>query len=208
VSTPTPGPGRPDRTVPIGRTGPEAVAAVRAGLAALPVPPLPAEYTARWAAALAAEAGPGPLIGRVGGGVRPAGRDGGPVPVSRRRLRPVALAAAVLGALALAGVLWLRPAPPDPGLDLASAGRAALGAGDAGLLADPGRRAACLRAVRVPGVEPGAALLGADRVELRGRPGVLLVLASGRRGVLHVVVVDPGCGPAGGLLLGSTTTGR
>ena len=42
-------------------------------------------------------------------------------------------------------------------------------------------------------------------VVLDGRPGVLLVLATGTRGQLHVVTVDPGCGPAGGTLLAQVT---
>jgi len=48
-------------------------------------------------------------------------------------------------------------------------------------------------------------LLGGRRVVLDGRPGVLLVLATGTRGQLHVVTVDPGCGPAGGTLLAQVT---
>jgi hypothetical protein len=34
---------------------------------------------------------------------------------------------------------------------------------------------------------------------------VLLVLATGTRGQLHVVTVDPGCGPRGGTLLAQVT---
>ena len=68
---------------------------------------------------------------------------------------------------------------------------------DAGELADPARRAGCLRAV---GADRSARRAAARRPawSLDGRPGVLLVLATGPLGGLHgVVVVDPGCGPAG-----------
>jgi hypothetical protein len=110
--------------------------------------------------------------------------------------------------LALAA-LWPR-APVAAEIDeigLASAGLDALGSADAGALADPDRRAGCLRALAVPGADPAAALLGGRRVDVHGRPGVLLVLASGERGRFRVVVVDPDCGPAGGTLLTSTTVG-
>ena len=66
----------------------------------------------------------------------------------------------------------------------------------------PGGRPACAPCC------PDAArerLLGGRRVILDGRPGVLLVLATGRRGELHVITVDPGCGPAGGTLLAQVT---
>ena len=53
----------------------------------------------------------------------------------------------------------------------------------------------------------GERLLGGRRVVLDGRPGVLLVLATGTRGGLHVVTVDPDCGPAGGALLAQVTVG-
>jgi hypothetical protein len=128
-------------------------------------------------------------------------------PRPRPRVRVALLVAAVLGAFVVVGALRLHPTGAGPGIDLASAGRAAVGSGDAGQLADPRRRAGCLRAVRAPGVDPAAGLLGSSRLDLAGRPGLLLVLTSGRRGVFHVVVVDPDCGPAGGTLLGSTTAG-
>jgi hypothetical protein len=109
--------------------------------------------------------------------------------------------------LALAVPLWpgAQHTAPTAGGDLAATARTALGTADAGPFTDAGRRGACLREVRAPGVDPAAALLGARPVELGGRAGVLLVLAAAERRVLHVVVVDPGCGPDGGTLLASTS---
>jgi hypothetical protein len=70
---------------------------------------------------------------------------------------------------------------------------------DVGELAHPARRAACLRAVAPAAA--GETLLGGRRVVLDGRPGVLLVLATGVRGGLRILTVDPACGPAGGRLI-------
>ena len=122
------------------------------------------------------------------------------------RPRPALVAAALLGVLVTVGVLWPRPDPlpvVEP-VGLATAGRAALGGTDVGDLGDPDRRSGCLRAVAAPGVAPDAPLLGGRRVELAGRPGVLLVLAAGRPGAFRIVVVDPDCGPERGELLGSS----
>jgi hypothetical protein len=44
-------------------------------------------------------------------------------------------------------------------------------------------------------------------VVLDGRPGVLLVLATGARGGLRILTVDPGCGPGGGTLLSQVVVG-
>ncbi len=128
---------------------------------------------------------------------------------------PPLAAAAVLAVALVAGLLLARPAVPGPDrlpslerVDLVATGRAALGATDAGELADPARRAACLAVVAPPGVRPDAPFLGGRRVDLDGRQGVLLALASGELGRFHVVVVDPGCGPAGGQLLGWEVIGR
>ena len=46
-----------------------------------------------------------------------------------------------------------------------------------------------------------------DDCVLGGRDGVLMLLAAGGPGRLHIVVVAPGCGPDGGELLGSRTLG-
>jgi hypothetical protein len=129
-------------------------------------------------------------------------------PPRRRRLRPrVVLAVSAAAAVVAAVVLGApRPAPPVltvSRVDLVAVATSAVGVVDVGDLGDPARREACLRAVL-----PDAArerLLGGRRVVLDGRPGVLLVLATGTRGQLHVVTVDPGCGPRGGTLLAQVT---
>jgi hypothetical protein len=131
-------------------------------------------------------------------------------PWRRRRVRPALVAAAVLAAAVIGGGLWApqEPAPPSlDGVDLATAGLAVRGDFDVGELADPARRAGCLRAVAPPGVSPDAVLLGGRDVVVDGRDGVLLLLAGGGPGRLQVVVVEPGCGPDGGVLLGAQTLG-
>jgi hypothetical protein len=149
---------------------------------------------------------------RPSGGARPPHRaaSSGP-PGARpwlRRPRRAAGAALVLAALVIACVLWPRsaPLPSLDRVDLAAAARAAIGTTDVGELADPARRAGCLMAV-APAVPPAAPLLGGRQVELDSHEAVLLVLATGRLGTFHVAVVDPGCGPAGGILLESAVIG-
>jgi hypothetical protein len=56
-------------------------------------------------------------------------------------------------------------------------------------------------------VAPDAPLLGGRDVVLGGRDGVLLLMATGERGRMHIVVVAPGCGPEGGVLLDARTIG-
>jgi hypothetical protein len=176
----------------------DALAATRAELTALPEPEVPPETAARWEAALAAERDRS----------RQAGDTEEESPPRRRRLRPrVVLAVSAAAAVVAAVVLGApRPAPPVltvSRVDLVAVATSAVGVVDVGDLGDPARREACLRAVL-----PDAArerLLGGRRVVLDGRPGVLLVLATGTRGQLHVVTVDPGCGPRGGTLLAQVT---
>jgi hypothetical protein len=179
-----------------------ALAATRADLAALPEPPVPAHVAARWDAALAAEALAPAATGRAT-----------PERVRRFRPRPALVAAVVLAAVVVAGALSTQPTTPDrpPSLDrvdLAAAARSALGATDTGALADPGRRAGCLRVLSPPGVAPDAPLLGGRRVEVDGEQAVLLLLAGGGLGRFHAVVVDQGCGPDGGHLLRFEEVGR
>ncbi len=175
-----------------------ALAATHAELAALPEPEVPPAVAARWEAALAAERDR----------ARPAADELLPTP-RRRKLRPrVVLTVSAAAAAAVAAVVLSAPRPAPPvltvsGVDLVTVATSAVGVVDVGDLGDPARREACLRAVL-----PDAArerLLGGRRVILDGHPGVLLVLATGARGVLHVVTVDPGCGPAGGTLLAQVT---
>ena len=171
----------------------DALSATRADLAALPEPEVPPAVAARWAAAVAAER---PR--------QPAGRPSGRPRRSRVLLAVLAAAAAV--AVVVVGAP--RPGPPVltvSRVDLVAVATAAVGTVDVGALADPDRRQACLRAV-LPDAA-GLRLLGGRRVVLDGRPGVLLVLATGTRGGLDVVTVDPGCGPAGGTLLARVTVG-
>ncbi|HEX5813612.1 MAG TPA: hypothetical protein VFY38_16010 [Pseudonocardia sp.] len=175
-----------------------ALAATRAELAALPEPEVPPAVAARWEAALAAESDR----------ARPAADEVLPAP-RRRKLRPrVVLAVSAAAAAVVAGVVLGAPRPAPPvltvsGVDLVTVATSAVGVVDVGDLGDPARREACLRAV-LPDAA-GERLLGGRRVILDGRPGVLLVLATGARGELHVVTVDPGCGPAGGTLLTQVT---
>jgi hypothetical protein len=171
----------------------DALSTTRADLAALPEPEVPPAVAARWAAAVAAEQPQQPST-----------------PPSGRRSRSRVLLAVLAAAAAVAVVVVGAPRPGPPVLtvsrvDLVAAATAAVGTVDVGALADPDRRQACLRAV-LPDAA-GQRLLGGRRVVLDGRPGVLLVLATGTRGGLDVVTVDPGCGPAGGTLLARVTVG-
>ena len=173
----------------------DALAATRAELAAAGEPELPPAVAARWAAALAAE----PAVVKPPRAPRRPGR------------RRVLLAAAAVAAAAAAavGVVGLgasaQPVLTVSRVDLVAVATSTVGTVDVGALADPGRREACLRAV-LPDAT-GQRLLGGRRVVLDGRPGVLLVLATGTRGGLRVVTVDPGCGPAGGALLAQVRVG-
>ena len=112
-------------------------------------------------------------------------------------------------AAAAAGVVGLgtsgQPVLTVSRVDLVAVATSTVGTVDVGALADPVRREACLRAVLQDAA--GERLLGGRRVVLDGRPGVLLVLATGTRGGLRVVTVDPGCGPAGGALLAQVRVG-
>jgi hypothetical protein len=169
----------------------DALAATRAELAAAPEPELPDAVAERWTAALAAE-----HVGRQ----RPGRRS-----LGRRVLLVAAAAAAVTGVVM---VVAPRPSPAVLAVsrvDLAAVATSAVGTVDVGALADSTRREECLRAVLSEAA--GERLLGGRRVVLDGRPGVLLVLATGTRGGLHVVTVDPDCGPAGGALLAQVTVG-
>ena len=171
----------------------DALSTTRADLAALPEPQVPPAVAARWAAAVAAERPQQPSH-------RPSGRP------SRSRVLIAVLAAAAAVAVVVVGAP--RPGPPVltvSRVDLVAVATAAVGTVDVGALTDPDRRQACLRAV-LPDAA-GQRLLGGRRVVLDGRPGVLLVLATGTRGGLDVVTVDPGCGPAGGTLLTRVTVG-
>jgi hypothetical protein len=207
----------------------EALAATRAELAALPTPDVPADVAQRWTAALAAEAraaGPrghrrpdrhdaprDPSPRSPDGPRGPSAPDPGDGFARGRRQRPAwrpLLVAAALAALVGTGLGALaRPPRPDAPtvtrVELVALGRSAVGTMDVGDLADPARRVACLRAVAPAAA--GETLLGGRRVVVDGRPGVLLVLATGTVGGLRLVVVDPACGPAGGTLRAQLVVG-
>ncbi|GAA3052769.1 hypothetical protein GCM10010464_16650 [Pseudonocardia yunnanensis] len=202
-----------------------ALAVTRGELAELPAPPVPPEFAARWAAALEAEAAtdepsPDVEVGPPRSSLdrrRPAPRRPWPPRAARRTTatrsswrRPLAAvgAAALLSVLVLAGVLSSRPTPA-PSIDrvnLAAVARSAIGSVDAGALADPARRAGCLRAA-APALAPDAPLVGGRQVTVGGRQAVLLVLVTGRLGSFDVVVVDSECGPGHGMLLKSIVIG-
>jgi hypothetical protein len=179
----------------------DALAANRAELAALPAPEVPPAVAARWAAALEAEDANhhmGPHGAPPAAIDRQRGHRG-------RRLLAAALVAVVAAGL---GALLHRPdATPVAvaGVELVAVGRATVGTTDVGPLTEPARRAACLRAVAPAATDE--ALLGGRQVVLDGRPGILLVLATGRGTGLRILTVDPGCGPGGGTLLAEVVVG-
>lgn len=213
------GPAAAARLRAAGRTDPraaavlDALAATRADLAALPEMPVPTEIETRWAEALAAEgaasesasARADPKTQRCAGTApdRPTDTRGRPdtapdrdTATSGARVRRLLLAAAVTTGLVAAGIGVLpHPGAPGPAvtrLELVALGRDAVGTMDVDDLADPARRAACLRIVAP--AAGSAPLLGGRRVVLDGRPGTLLVLGTGTLGRLRLVVVDPNCG--------------
>jgi hypothetical protein len=165
-----------------------ALAAVRTELAALGTPPAPPERVEAWAAALRAEAGPSRHLRTP----------------RRRQLRATALAAAaVAGALTVGAVLAgqesTAPGGPAgrPGTDVTRAdlrvvAAATVGIDGLGPLTDPDRRADCLATA---GAAPVAdtEVLGGRPVRFDGSDGTLLVLATGERGVLRVLVVGADC---------------
>lgn len=201
----------------------DALARMRADLAAVGAPPMPAEVNSRIGSALAQaqcdlvgspdrrHPGLRLISGRAGG--TGAGR-GARRPGRRKRARDhravVAglVAAAVVAVTAVVVTVGAGAAPrvANEESDLRDAGAGTVGRQGAGALTDPVRRRACLVAAGVPG--PESSLLGGRPYAVRGDDGLLLVLGDGVRGRFRLVVVDPGCGPAGGRLLAATTVGR
>ena len=83
------------------------------------------------------------------------------------------------------------PAPLDLGSGtVGPRALAVLGKQDLGPLSDKAVLAGCLRANGIPA---GATLVGASPVLLDGRPGILLLLPSGRVAVFTALVVGPEC---------------
>lgn len=187
-------------------------ARLRAALADLDPAPMPADVAARIGATLAeAQRAPEPHTepglrsgtGRLGRRPSSGSRRG-----AARRLR-VALSAG-LAAAALVAVFSASPSagprPVGEESELQAAGVSAVGTREAGPLTDPALRTACLAAAGVP--EPGATLLGGRPYVVDGRPGTLLVLGTEVRGRFRLLVVEQGCGPAGGRVLAGATAGR
>ncbi len=144
-----------------------------------------------------------PEGGRRGSASRP---PRNPVRPGRWLRRPAVLAAALLVAVGVVAALRARPEPlPTLGRpQLVAEALSAVGVRDTAGLAEPIRRAGCLRAVGAPVESPEAALLGGRRVTFEGSEGVLLVLGTGRRGAFDVLIVDPDCGPGAGRLFAAT----
>jgi len=124
--------------------------------------------------------------------------------------RPAVLAAALLAVVGIVAALRTRAETP-PTVErpqLVAEALSTVGVRDTAGLADPARRAGCLRASAAPVENPEAPLLGGRRVTFEGAEGVLLVLGTGRLGAFDVLIVDPGCGPGGGKLLAATRVTR
>jgi len=128
----------------------------------------------------------------------------------RRTPRPSVVVGLLLAAvLVVAGLAAARTRPPSiTSAQLGGIVRAAIGVQQAGELADPVRRAACLRSVDPSGPAPDAPLAGGRSVVFEGRPAVVLLLVTGKLGVFRAVVVDPGCGAGGGTLMADIRVGR
>jgi uncharacterized membrane protein affecting hemolysin expression len=109
--------------------------------------------------------------------------------------------------VAVVSVLRGRAEPGVERQQLVAQALSSVGVRDTGGLDDPVRRAGCLRAAAAP-VRADAPLVGGRRVTFEGRPGVLLVLATGTRGTFDVVIVDPACGTTAGTLLAATRVGQ
>ncbi len=175
---------------------------------------VPAEVTARVGAALRA-ASPHQAPGRPAHSVR-----------HTPRWQVVGLVAGVVAAVVgavLGGVMLTRdPAPTHPAGPTAESITVSRPPGDVpmsdpqivgllarspdyGPLADPERRASCLSGL---GYSAATAVLGAQRVDMHGRPAVLMVLAADTPRTLLVLVVEPGCSSAHTGLLANTLVTR
>jgi len=157
-------------------------------LATSPAPPMPAHLAARLDAALAAEAGVrvAPVLDLAR--------------ARKKRNQRIGWAAGVLVAAAAAAVAVISiphgasTAPNAVGTPVTSLNgatlTAALGRSDYGPLTDPARRAACLAANQQ---DPNQTPAGAMQVTLAGKPGVLLVLTTGKLAQYRLLVVGPDC---------------
>ena len=193
---------------------------------------VPAAVTARVGAALQAvprkRAVPPPPPGhRVLGasGRKAAHAARGSRPRSRRLRRLGALAGlfAAVVAVGLGAVMLVRPpspapssgptaehltvSPPPHGIPLSDPQIVGLltDRPDYGPLTDPQRRASCLDGLGYPATTK---VLGAQPVDIHGRPGVLLVLPGDTAKTVVALVVAPNCSAAGTELLASTVVTR
>jgi hypothetical protein len=76
---------------------------------------------------------------------------------------------------------------------------------DYGALSDPQRRASCLSGL---GYSAATNVLGARTVDMKGRPGVLMVLPGDTPNALVTLVVEPNCSSADTGLLAETVVRR
>jgi hypothetical protein len=76
---------------------------------------------------------------------------------------------------------------------------------DYGPLADAQRRASCLDGL---GYSAGVDVLGADPVEMHGRPAVMLLVPGNKPDAVVAIVVEPNCNAAHTGLLADTTVTR
>ncbi|MCF7551948.1 hypothetical protein [Pseudonocardia sp. WMMC193] len=106
----------------------------------------------------------------------------------RRRRGPLLTAAAAV----LVGVVLTGPGPGPTDLAGASGRVLAERTRAVGRLADPAALASCLLQAGV--ASPTGALLAGRPLRLNGLDGLLLVLSTGKKGVVRAVVVTPDCG--------------
>jgi hypothetical protein len=172
----------------------DALDATRTELAALatrPAPQMPAHLAARLDAALAAEAGDrvAPVLDLARARKKRNQRVGW---VAGVLVAAAAVAVAVISIPHGGGATGGQPrAVGTPVTSLNSATlTAALGRSDYGPLTDPARRAACLAANQQ---DPNQTPAGAMQVTLAGKPGVLLVLTTGKLAQYRLLVVGPDC---------------
>jgi hypothetical protein len=180
----------------------DALDLTQAELAALgtsTAPPMPAHLAVRLDAALAAEvAAPVLDLARA----------------RRKRNQRVgwlagALVAAAAVAVAVISIPHGTSTPPSAvgtpltGLNTATL-TAALGRSDYGPLSDPARRAACLAANQQ---DPNETPAGAMQVVLTGKPGVLMVLTTGKLAQYRLLVVGPDCAAGNPDRLAETVVG-
>ncbi|MBV9844169.1 MAG: hypothetical protein JOZ47_03720 [Kutzneria sp.] len=187
-----------------------ALDATQADLANLPPVPMPAAVAARIDAALAAAAAER----------TPAAPVADLAAARRRRNRRLGWGAGLLAAAAVVvgvavvvtpGVLPVTGVPqanPSIGTDqpgpssgplalrgdqLQSAVPRVLGARDYGPLNTPGKLAECLRA---NGMDPQATPFGVRQVSVDSRPGIMILLPTGKAMRYHLLVVEPTCSAA------------